>query len=124
MTSWPKVIVFDALLHLVENGLAVWHRNASDGLELQVVSGEVFALGDTGITSDPSALTWFNELRRRIRGRPFSCQAGFMPVRSPRLKVPIRDRTPPIITNAYSPAAPACTAQGISVRIRSMARSE
>jgi hypothetical protein len=29
-----KVIVFDALLRLVENGLAVWHRNASDGLEL------------------------------------------------------------------------------------------
>jgi len=50
MTSWPKVIVFDVLLRLVENGLAVWHRNASDGLELQVVSGEVFALGDTGIT--------------------------------------------------------------------------
>jgi hypothetical protein len=24
-----KVIVFDALLRLVENGLAVWHRNAS-----------------------------------------------------------------------------------------------
>ncbi len=45
-----KVIVFDALLRLVENGLAVWHRNAGDELELQVVSGEVFALGDTGIT--------------------------------------------------------------------------
>jgi hypothetical protein len=45
-----KVIVFDALLRLVENGLAVWRRNAGDELELQVVSGEVFALGDTGIT--------------------------------------------------------------------------
>ena len=45
-----KAIVFDALLRLVENGLAVWRRNAGDELELQVVSGEVFALGDTGIT--------------------------------------------------------------------------
>ena len=45
-----KVIIFDALLRLVENGLAVWRRNAGDELELQVVSGEVFALGDTGIT--------------------------------------------------------------------------
>ena len=45
-----KVIVFDALLRLVENGLAVWRRNAGDELELQMVSGEVFAPGDTGIT--------------------------------------------------------------------------
>ena len=45
-----KVIVFDALLRLVENGLAVWRRNASDEPELQLVSGELFALGDTGIT--------------------------------------------------------------------------
>src|SRR5690348_1488673 len=45
-----KVVVFNALLRLVENGLAVWRRNAGDELELQVVSGEVFALGDTGIT--------------------------------------------------------------------------
>jgi len=45
-----NVIVFDALLRLVENGLAVCRRNASDEPELQLVSGEVFALDDTGIT--------------------------------------------------------------------------
>lgn len=46
----PKVIVFDALSRLVKNGLAVWHRNAGAKLELQLVSGEVFALGDIGLT--------------------------------------------------------------------------
>ena len=45
-----KAIVFDALLRLVENGLAVWRRNAGDKLELQLVSGEVFALDDIGVT--------------------------------------------------------------------------
>jgi len=44
-----KVVVFDALLCLVENGLAVWRRNAGGKLELQLISGEVFALRDRGI---------------------------------------------------------------------------
>ncbi len=47
-----KVIVFDALLRLVENGLAVWRRNADGEHELQAVPGEVYAPGDTGITRD------------------------------------------------------------------------
>ena len=44
-----KVIVFDALSRLVRNGLAVWRRNAGDKLELQLVSGELVALGNIGI---------------------------------------------------------------------------
>lgn len=48
-----KVFVLDALQQLVERGLAIWRRSAADELELQLVSGEVFALRDTGITPVP-----------------------------------------------------------------------
>jgi hypothetical protein len=66
-TSLAKVVVFNALLRLVENGLAVWRRNAGDELELQLVPGEVFALGDTGITRvrPPCKRTCLCTTRRR-----------------------------------------------------------
>ena len=40
----------EALQQLVENGLAIWRRNSSDEVELQLVSGPVLALGKTGVT--------------------------------------------------------------------------
>jgi hypothetical protein len=48
--SSAKAMVVEALQQLVENGLAIWRRNSSDEVELQLVSGPVLALGKTGVT--------------------------------------------------------------------------
>lgn len=45
-----RAMVVEALQQLVENGLAIWRRNSRDAVELQLVSGPVFALGKTGVT--------------------------------------------------------------------------
>lgn len=45
-----KVFVLEAVQQLVAQGLAVWRRCAADEFELELVSGEVFAFRETGIT--------------------------------------------------------------------------
>ncbi|MSO82977.1 MAG: hypothetical protein EXQ53_06745 [Acidobacteria bacterium] len=45
-----KTLVFDALQMLVEEGRASWRSNVNNELELQLLSGEMFVLGDAGVT--------------------------------------------------------------------------
>jgi hypothetical protein len=45
-----RAVVVDALQHLVDSGLAIWRRNSHQEIELQLLSGAVFALGETGLT--------------------------------------------------------------------------
>lgn len=45
-----KLLVLEACERLVGQGLAVWCQGAADELELQLRSGEVFALRESGIT--------------------------------------------------------------------------
>ena len=46
-----KAFVMEAMQRLVDDELAEWERTAGGGLELRLVTGEVFVIGDTGITS-------------------------------------------------------------------------
>ena len=45
-----KAFVMEAMQRLVDDALAEWERTAGGGLELRLVTGEVFVIGDTGIT--------------------------------------------------------------------------
>ena len=45
-----KTLVVDALQMLVEEGRASWRRNVNNELELRLLSGDVFVLGDAGVT--------------------------------------------------------------------------
>jgi hypothetical protein len=45
-----RAVVVDALQHLVDSGLAIWRRSSPQEIELQLLSGAVFALGETSLT--------------------------------------------------------------------------
>jgi hypothetical protein len=45
-----KAFVLEVIQRVVKEGLAAWNRNADDAVELRLVTGERFILGDTGIT--------------------------------------------------------------------------
>jgi hypothetical protein len=45
-----KVFVMEAIRRLVDDGLAEWDRTEDGELELRLITGETFVVGDTGIT--------------------------------------------------------------------------
>jgi hypothetical protein len=45
-----RAFVMEAMQRLVDDGLAEWERTAGGELELRLMTGEVFVIGDTGIT--------------------------------------------------------------------------
>ncbi len=45
-----EILVLEACEQLVEHRLATWRRGATDEIELQLSSGEVFAFRESGIT--------------------------------------------------------------------------
>ncbi|MBZ9998367.1 hypothetical protein [Mesorhizobium sp. BH1-1-4] len=45
-----KALVMAAIGMLVENGKAEWSRTATGEIELRLVSGEVFVLGEASVT--------------------------------------------------------------------------
>ena len=51
-----KALVMEALRCLVDDELADWHRTKNGDLELRLVTGETFVVGDSGITSKRRSL--------------------------------------------------------------------
>ena len=45
-----KAFVLEAIRRLVDDNLAEWDRTDSGELELRLATGEIFILGDSGIT--------------------------------------------------------------------------
>jgi hypothetical protein len=45
-----RAFVMEAMQQLVDDEFAEWERTADGALELRLVTGEVFVIGDAGIT--------------------------------------------------------------------------